>query len=625
MKKPTFLRAPLAAAVLASASAVSVAAPTAWNGSVSNNWFELKNWDDNLVPTSAFAVQISNGDTVQLSGSQPAETQHLYLGLEGEGHLTSNGTDLNATEITLAYIESQAVNASASVNVENADITAPQGINLMKATHAGDKTVSFKHSNGILNAEEFDHQADFENVIQANLNTELELRNVVVNTSTRENILAGDIDVESGSDGSAITANATIGLYDVTWTSQPKLDLEIGSDIHVAPGVKNSSLTSRVDMTVERSTIKGDWLEFAEYTSSRKGWGDADASKNNQVDNQVKAVFRDSDVDLNFRMIMGDVGAYAENSVVKGLADVSFINSTLDVRFDIQLTDIRVEDNSRGEDRAFLRADNSEIRVGDLVEIASYGSIFAKGAGVLEAGVHLKDSLLAVNEIIQVADVDRELAHDGFVLNGDDSVSGELIAESSLVTAQTLVAGSAGTRGVVSLKNSYLSLTDTQDADNSGDFNLLDKKEGVLKLMDGNKLVMHVDGRQRATAENARKGTGLYSAIDALQVTLDGTLEINLADNLGKKEAVIDLIRVEKKSGIELGEDAFNGIKGNFDSVVINGLPKKGKATYAIEQETVNGTNYDVYRVKVAGALHYYGFAFLLVMAGILRQRKKLN
>ncbi len=125
MKKPTFLRAPPAAEILASASAIAVAAPTAWNGSVSNNWFELKNWDDNLVPTNNFAVQISNGDMAQLSGNQPAETKHLYLGLEGKGHLVSNGTDLNVTEITLAYIESQAMNAKASVNVQNADITAP--------------------------------------------------------------------------------------------------------------------------------------------------------------------------------------------------------------------------------------------------------------------------------------------------------------------------------------------------------------------------------------------------------------------------------------------------------------------------------------------------------------------
>lgn len=624
MKKPVFLRAPLAAAILASASAIAVAAPTAWNGSVSNNWFELKNWDDNLVPTNNFAVQISNGDTVQLSGDQPAETKHLYLGLEGEGHLLSNGTDLNATEITLAYIESQATNAKASVNVQNADITAPEGINLMKATHTGDKTVSFKHSNGTLNAEEFDHQADLVNVPQANLNTELELRNVVVNTSTRENILAGDIDVERGSNGSVVNAEAKIGLYDVTWTSQPKLDLEIGSDIHIAPGVENSTINSKVDMTVERSKIVGDWLEFAEYTSARN-YSD-DMSRNNNIDNQVKAVFRDSDIDLNFRLIMGDVGAYAENSVVKGLADVSFINSTLDVRFDIQLTDIRVEDNSRGEDRAFLRADNSEIRVGDLVEIASYGSILEKGSAVLEAGVYLKDSLLAVNETIQVADVEHELASGRyFFLNADDSLSGELIAESSLITAQTLVAGSAGTRGVVSLKNSYLSLTDTQDADNSGDFNSLDKEEGVLKLLDGNKLVMYVDGRERATASNARNGEGLYSAIDALQVTLDGTLEVNLADNLGKKEAIIDLIRVEKKTGIELGEEAFNGIQGNFDKVVINGLPKKGEATYAIEQETVDGTTYDVYRLKVGGAFSYYAFAFLLVMAGLMRGRKTVK
>lgn len=620
MKKPIFLRAPLAAAILVSATSAAIAAPTAWNGSVSDNWFDANNWDDLLVPVAGLAVQISNGDTVQLSGNQSAETQHLYLGLEGEGHLVSNGTDLNAAEITLAYIESQATDAKASVNVQNADVNAPQGINLMKASHEGDKTISFKHSNGTLNTEEFDHRGDFSGVAAANLSSELELRNVVVNTSSRENIIAGDIDIDSGSKNSVVNAEANIGLYDVTWTSQPKLDLEVGSDIRIDSSVEDSSLTSKVNMIVERSTIVADWLEFAEYTSSRSGWNEV--SRNNQVDNQVKAVFRDSDIDLNFRLIMGDVGAYAENSVVKGLADVSFINSSVDVRFDIQLTDIDVENGARGEDRAFLRVDNSEIRVGDLVEIASYGSIEEQAAGLLEAGVYLKDSLLAVNEIIQVADVDSELAGRGFVLNGDDSVSGELNAQSSLITAQTLVAGSAGTQGVVSLKNSFLSLSDTQDADNSGDFNALDKEEGALTLLDGNKLVMFVDGRDRASADNARKGSGLYAAIDAVQVTLDGTLEVNLAENLGKKEAIIDLIRVEKQSGIELGEGAFNGIQGNFDSVVINGVPKKGEATTEIVQETVDGTEYDVYRLTVAGAFSHYAIAFMLLLAGLTRTRR---
>lgn len=620
MKKATFSPNPLIAAILAVSSAAAFSAPTAWNGSVSNDWFNALNWDDLLVPSADYSVQISNGDTVLINGPTAANTQHLYVGLEGEGHLVSDGADLNTTEITMAHIESQATDAKASVNVQNADINAPQGINLMKAKMVGDKTISFKHSNGTLNIEEFDHQADFVNVAQANLSSELELSNVVVNTTDRENILAGDIDIERGSNGTVVNAEANIGLYDVTWTSQAKLDLEIGSDIHVAPGVENSTLNSSVDMIVERSTILADWLEFAEYTSARS-YSD-DMSRNNNVDNQVKAVFRDSDVDLNFRLIMGDVGAYAENSVVKGLADVTFINSTLDVRFDIQLTDINVDKGSRGEDRAFFTAENSEIRVGDLVEIASYGSIEADSTGILEAGVTLKNSLLAVNEDIQIADVDSELSHDSLVLGADDKVSGKLIAESSLITAQQVVAGSAGTQGLLSLKNSFLSLTDTQDADNSGDFNLLEANEGVLKLLPGNKLVMSAEGRDRASASNARGSSQLYAAIDALQVTLDGTLEVNFAEGLGKKDAVIDLIRVEKKAGIELAEGAFNGIQGDFDQVIFNGLPKKAKATTSIEQQTIDGTEYDVYRVTVAGAWSFYAFALMFAMAGLLRARR---
>jgi len=620
MKKPKISPNPLIAAILALGSATALSAPTAWNGSVSNDWFVAKNWDDLLVPSADYSVQISNGDTVIVNGPIAANTQHLYIGLEGEGHLVSDGTDLNTTEITLAHIESQATDAKASVNVQNADINAPLGINLMKAKMAGAKTISFKHSNGSLNIEEFDHQADFVNVAQANLSSELVLSNVVVNTTDRENILAGDIDIERGSNGTVVNAEANIGLYDVTWTSQPKLDLEIGSDIHIAPGVESSTLNSKVDMIVERSTILADWLEFAEYTSARS-YSD-DMSSNNNVDNQVKAVFRDSDVDLNFRLIMGDVGAYAENSVVKGLADVTFINSTLDVRFDIQLTDINVDKGSRGEDRAFFTAENSEIRVGDLVEIASYGSIEADSTGILEAGVSLKNSLLAVNEDIQIADVDSELSHDSLVLGVDDKVSGELNAESSLITAQQVVAGSAGTQGLLSLKNSFLSLTDTQDADSSGDFNLLEANEGALKLLPGNKLVMSAEGRDRASASNARGSSQLYAAIDALQVTLDGTLEVNFAEGLGKKDAVIDLIRVEKKTGIELADGAFNGIQGDFDQVIFNGLPKKAKATTSIEQQTIDGTEYDVYRVTVAGAWSFYAFALMFAMAGLLRARR---
>lgn len=619
MNKPAFLIKPIITAALATASVSAVlAAPVSWNGSESNNWFEANNWDGLLVPESDFAVQISNGDTVVLSGSEAATAQHLYLGLEGEGHLVSDGTDLNATEITLAHIESQAINAKASVNIQNADVTAPQGINLLQAKLAGDKNTKFSHSNGVLNTSSFDHSGDLVAVERVALTSEVMLKDLVINTSSRENVLAGDVEIDSDSDGSVVTANSTIGLYDVTWTSNPKLDLEIGSDISIDSSVVNSSLTATTNMIVERSTILADWLEFAEYTSTRSGW--QETSGNNRVDNQVTAVFKDSDIDLNFRMIMGDVGVDNEGDIVKGLADVTFINSTVDVRFDIQLTDIRVE-KGRGEDRAFLTADNSEIRIGELLEIASYGSIYEDAAGILEAGVTLKNSVLAVNDIIQIADVDRELGGRYFFLNGDDSVSGALNAESSVITAQRIVSGSAGTQGVLALKNSYVSLSDTEDLENAGDFNLLETSEGALTLLAGNTLVMEVNGRDRANSNNARNGAELYSAIDAVQVTLGGTLEVNLAEGLGKEDAKIDLIRVAKINGIELGEGAFNGIQGNFDNVVINGLPKKSEATTSIEQEVINGTTYDVYRVTVAGAWSFYVFAMMFAMAGFLRKR----
>lgn len=621
MKKPTFFSKPLITAIIAAASISTVhAAPTSWNGSISDNWFEPQNWDNLLVPTSEYAIQISNGDTVLLTGNSGANTQHLYLGLEGEGHLVSEGTDLNAGQITFAHNESQAINSAASLVVNNADINSPDGINLLKAKLAGNKTVSFSHSNGTLNTSSFDHRGDLVAVDEAVLDSSLMLRNVVVNTTNRENILAGDVEIDSGSDGSVISVTSNIGLYDVTWTSNPKLDLEIGSDISTDSSVVNSSLTSTTNMIVERSTILADWLEFAEYTSTRSGW--QEVSGNNSIDNAVSAIFTDSDIDLNYRMIMGDVGADNLGDVVKGLVDVTFVNSTLDVRFDIQLTDIRVENGARGEDRAFLTAVNSEIRIGDLLEIASYGSIYPEATGILEAGVTLKNSLLQVNDVIQIADVDQELGGNNFVLGADDSVSAELKAESSLITAQRVASGSEGSQGLLSLKNSYLSLTDTDDEDNAADFNLLEASEGVLKLMNGSKLVMSIDGNTRGNANNARNGSELYSAIDALQVTLNGELEVNLAENLGNEDAEFDLIRVAKLSGIELAEDAFNGIQGDFDKVIINGLADKAEATTAIVQETIDGTEYDVYRVTVAGSLSFYAAGFLLMFAGLFRTRK---
>ncbi len=617
----TLLPHPLVAAIFAATGALAtstIAAPVDWTGAVSSDWMEAGNWSSGLVPTNDVSVQIRNGDTVTLNDDGSANSLHLYVGYDGgDGHLISSGSPLKTDGITIGQNESVAGDINASLTVTDADINATNGIYLVNSLQAGDKNVSFSHTGGIINTSKIKHSADLATDETSSIVSQFTLQDVIVNTSSNENILGGDVAVNWDATNAHGTVDTIINLSDVTWISNPKLDLEIGSDMRTLGGVTNSSLAANAKMTVERSQINAAWLEFAEYTGTRH------ESSGNTVTNKVDASFIDSSIYLDYRMILGDVGADgSSDNRVSGEVNVALINTDLDVRFDIQLTDIGVQEGARGEDRAYLTAMDSDIHIGRLLEIASYGYVDGTGTAILDAGVTLDNSQLTVDGIIQVADIASEVKGGSIVPGPSDSYTGSLVANSSVIAAQELAAGSVASSATLQLDNTYLSLSDVLDPEDQSDIDTLEAKEGALRLTDGSLLVMQVDGLTRADEFNAKGGTELYSAIDAVQASLDGKLQINVSDAIDE-ESSVDLIRVVKDDELTLGEDAFTGIKGDFDEVTFIGLADGMEATSEIVEETIDGTTYDIYRVNFAGSFSATLLGFMLLLVGYRRIYQK--
>ena len=215
MTNNKFLLRPLVAAVFTATCALSsnvIAAPVAWTGDTSNDWMEGSNWNSGQVPTSDVSAQISNGDTVEVAGSGSANSQHLYIGLNaGDGHLVSSGSDLNANEVTLGLNESAEGDINASLTVNDADINAPEGINLFNSTKAGNQSAQFNQTNGTLNARKLYHRTDLNSGDTSSLSSNTILTNVTINTTSNESALGGLVGVSNDSDDAHATVESVIG------------------------------------------------------------------------------------------------------------------------------------------------------------------------------------------------------------------------------------------------------------------------------------------------------------------------------------------------------------------------------------------------------------------------------
>ena len=169
------------------------------------------------------------------------------------------------------------------------------------------------------------------------------------------------------------------------------------------------------------------------------------------------------------------------------------------------------------------------------------------------------------------------------------------------------------------LSKSFISLTDVLDSEDATDANSLEANEAALQLNNNSTLIIDAHGYTRANADNTG-ANNLYGAIDATQVKLDGTLQINVEGDLDE-DAYFDIIRAVRDDSVTLGEGAFTGIQGDFDNIVFKNLPNNAKTSTEIVTETIDGVTYDIYRVN-AGSMTYLSFLMMACMFVFRRVRQ---
>lgn len=625
MKSNRFLLHPLSAVVFAATSALSVTAnaePILWTGVTSNDWAEPTNWDTGNTPVAEDDVTIDNGDTVLLDGTlDSVQANYIKLGTTGDGFLESQGTTIYAHEITMGTGSDFGGATNSSFVIENADLYI-EYLDHTTYDAVGHSEVQFSMSSDTTNtfdATSIDTGAYVRDGDAASLDVDLNFENLVVNTVYGLEI-GGDIRTKNDGTGSRMSSVTNIVISDSDFNLTPtnsggrSSDMEIGGDVKTGWDSINNTVHAETNLLVESSELEFTYLELGEYTGTL-----GDPTIGATVTNKVAATINDSQILLDKRLILGDVGASGDaDTTVEEDVNLTLNNSTLEAET-IHLNDTYVRGAATGREYTAIVATNSELALSEYVEIAT--DIRAEDSGILDAKgtITLEGSSLSVAGPILISDVASKVENNQLVNPENQSVTGEMAAFNSVIDAEQVVVGSSIGNATLQLNQAYLSLSDIIDSEDPSDVNSLEANEGALTLSDSSTLVIDAYGYDRAD-ENAELSNGTYGAIDVMQVKLDGTLVINVEADLDE-DSSFDIIRAVRDDSVVLGEGAFTGILGEFDNIVFNNLPNNAKTSTEIVTETIDGVTYDVYRVN-AGSLGYLSFALVALM-GFFRAFRK--
>jgi len=622
MKNNTLLRHPLATAIFIASSSLAtnaIAEPIVWTGATSNDWSEGTNWVDDVPPTGTDDALVNNDGTVTVvDASAAAEVNDLTIGQNGsDGHFQILDNSITANKIVFGANEGKTGASNTSFSATNATITTTEKIQLVNDFVSGNSSFSLDFNNVVLDTKGLSHGLYTASGEISHFTSSIIFQDVT-STSTRALELGGDMRLESNAINTEAYVNNIIGIYDSNLFSEDS-DLEIGSDVFIGRESVNNTLEVYTTAIIERSTLNFDYLEFGEYTGTL-GWDD-ESGQGNTLLNNVDATITDSIMNISSRVKIGDVFASGDSDThIVGDVTVTLNNSVLNVEKEIELTDMGSRDEAMGEDRALLIANDSTINLGDHLLIASDGSFYSTGDTILDAKVSLNNSALNVGRLIQIADLARRFENENSIFGASNSLVGKLTAFNSTISAEQIVVGSYPGVATLRLDQSHLSVTDLLDSEDPTDAEILESTEGALTFSADSLLKIDFGGYTRASKDNAINGSNLYGAIDAIQVTLAGTLQLNAGDGMND-DGVFDIIRAEKVAGVTLGEGAFTGIQGNFDEVIVKNLPTFGTATTSIVTETIDGKTYDIYRVEV-GSMSFFSFAFMMMLGGMRRFRK---
>ncbi|PCJ39853.1 MAG: hypothetical protein COA99_09965 [Moraxellaceae bacterium] len=625
MKSNRFLRTPLAIAVFAATSTLTSNAiadeTVTWTGAVNNDWFTSDNWDTSpAADTTQFVI--NNGDTVEIanaSATGPVDVQTLDVGTTGDGSIEINGVDIIGKEINLGTDNDFGGSSNANLSIANSDVTLTGYIDHTTYDASGESNINISVVNDtprLLDVRAFETESYTEAGETASINVNITLHNVISNTVYGFE-LGGDARTKNDSIGSTSNTFSNIVITDSVFNVTPNssggrsADMEIGSDIKSAWDTVDNTVHSETLFTMERSEINLTYLEFGEYTGSL-----GDPTVNADVINKITATISDSQIVIDKRLVLGDVGARGDaDTRVEGDIQVTFNNTNFEGS-DIEITDGRASGGATGIDKAALIINDSDIVVHENINIASDVSLQDASTLIVDGRVALDHSTLSVGGVIEIADLAERVENFLYVDNASSSITGKLTAANSVIDAEQAIVGSGPVDATLRLDQSYLSLTDVLDG-TTEDADSLEANEGALMLSSNSLLKIDATGYTRASADNAIDGSSLYGAIDAVQVTLGGTLQINVGDNMDD-DATFDIIRAVKDDSLTLGEGAFTGIRGDFDNVIVKNLPRRAEVTTEIVTETIDGVTYEIYRVH-AGSMTYFSFALLTLMAGFRR------
>jgi len=627
MKSKNLLRHPLAIAIfsttLTTAVSTSVMADQViWSGDTSSYWTDPTNWVGGAVPTAADTAEISNGVTATVDTFKTSyNVGEVFIGAEGgAGRLEISGVGTPSSDtvgfdtdnFTMGSNQLAPNSVDAALIVSNAHVRSASGLSASQDDVDGDVNFTVEFNNSIFDTNDIRQAIYIKTGSTVDLTASFIFNDSVVNSNSSLEF-GGDTRTNADCFDTHVTTNTNVGIYDSTFVILS--DLELGEDVKFGRNCANSSITADTQAIIERSNITASYIELATYVGQL-----GDEGLGNTLNSNVDLTITDSTIELLGDLRMGDVSAAGDSALkVVSTTSLTLNNVVMNIDDEILLTDAYVHNYAEGEDRAIITLNDSSITTSGPIEISSDGSTDGTGKLTLDSLITLNHSTLSTTETIQIADLAPQIDR-GFMVEGaNDSYVGKLTAYNSAIDAEEVIVGSGPGVATLRLNQSYLSLTDVEDGQ-PDDAGFLEAHEGALTLSADSLLKIDAAGYTRASADNATSGSGLYGAIDAIQVTLAGTLQINAGDDMND-EGTFDIIRAERKDGVTLGDGAFTGIQGNFDNVIVKNLPFNAKATTSIVTETIDGKTYDIYRVEV-GSMSFFSFAMMMVLGGMRRFRK---
>ncbi|NRB40692.1 MAG: hypothetical protein HRU20_19855 [Pseudomonadales bacterium] len=491
----------------------------------------------------------------------------------------------------LGHNSETAGDMTAALHVRNADINSDE-IRMVESDLPGHYTVELVFDNGTINTNSINmpySSVHSDEVLT--IDSKLELKNATINTTSATD-LGGNLRAASNSSNVQGQFNNTITFDNVVFNSGG--DIEIASDLLNGSNSTGNHVGINTVLTIKKSTINAIDLEFARWNNSNTG------SQNGSSSNTITADISDSTLILQ-NLYISDVSAKGDNTTLYTQdINLNISNSTVTATGQLEMLEYGVGAEARSNSAVVLSVNNSQMTFGAdlfMAEDLQFTDALALSETVATAALQLNRSEMTFGETMFLADMGEEDM--GLAVNVD--MQANLQAVNSLISAQELRAGSGMGKSTIQLHNSLLTLKDMDDGV-AGDTDTLLIDEASLTLGQTNTLSLTLAGSQRADNTVVLSNDNFYSAIDAHQVTLGGTLKVAInQEAVASGRTEFDLIRaVAIDDSVTLGESAVRGIHGAFDTVSY--VLEEGITVDKTEivRENIAGIDYDIYRLYVA-------------------------